>query len=169
MNGNISELPSYASSISVLLNQRELELADIDLDDERLRVLRSYNGVHSSDATVHVYVRPAALDPWKPFYEKAGLGWEEDILVARYEWTDAGGSNKLLVEYREPTQKSTEDLMAHPAEVDAFIARSQKAFSLAEAAVPLNKGAAIPSGLFVPDRKLAPVLGSLYRGDQLDF
>ena len=41
MNGNISELPSYASSISVLLNQRELELADIDLDDERLRVLRS--------------------------------------------------------------------------------------------------------------------------------
>lgn len=41
MNGNISELPSYASSISVLLNQREIELADIDLDDERLRVLRS--------------------------------------------------------------------------------------------------------------------------------
>ena len=41
MNGNISELSSYASSISVLLNQRELELSDIDLDDERLRVLRA--------------------------------------------------------------------------------------------------------------------------------
>jgi len=41
MNGNLSELSSYASSISVLLNQRELELSDIDLDDERLRVLRA--------------------------------------------------------------------------------------------------------------------------------
>ena len=41
MSGNISELSSYASSISVLLNQRELELSDIDLDDERLRVLRA--------------------------------------------------------------------------------------------------------------------------------
>lgn len=41
MNGNVSELSSYASSISVLLNQRELELSDIDLDDERLRVLRA--------------------------------------------------------------------------------------------------------------------------------
>lgn len=39
--GNLSELSSYASSISVLLNQRELELADLDFDDERLRVLRS--------------------------------------------------------------------------------------------------------------------------------
>lgn len=41
MNGNVSELSSYASSISVLLNQRELELSDINLDDERLRVLRA--------------------------------------------------------------------------------------------------------------------------------
>ena len=39
--GNLSELSSYASSISVLLNQREVELSDLDFDDERLRVLRS--------------------------------------------------------------------------------------------------------------------------------
>ena len=39
--GNLSELSSYASSISVLLNQREMELSDLDFDDERLRVLRS--------------------------------------------------------------------------------------------------------------------------------
>ena len=41
IEGNLSEMSSYASSISVLLNQRELELADLDFDDERLRVLRS--------------------------------------------------------------------------------------------------------------------------------
>lgn len=41
IEGNLSELSSYASSISVLLNQRELELEDLDFDDERLRVLRS--------------------------------------------------------------------------------------------------------------------------------
>lgn len=41
INGNLSELSSYASSISVLLNQREFELEDLDFDDERLRVLRS--------------------------------------------------------------------------------------------------------------------------------
>ena len=41
MNGNLSELSSYSSSITVLLNQREVELSDINLDDERLRVLRA--------------------------------------------------------------------------------------------------------------------------------
>ena len=40
-DGNLSELSSYSSSISVLLNQRELELSDLNFDDERLRVLRS--------------------------------------------------------------------------------------------------------------------------------
>lgn len=39
--GNLSEISSYASSISVLLNQRELQLSELDFDDERLRVLRS--------------------------------------------------------------------------------------------------------------------------------
>lgn len=41
IEGNLSELASYSSSISVLLNQRELELAGLDFDDERLRTLRS--------------------------------------------------------------------------------------------------------------------------------
>ncbi len=41
IDGNLSELSSYASSISVLLNQREIELEDLDFEDERLRVLRS--------------------------------------------------------------------------------------------------------------------------------
>ena len=40
-DGNLSELSSYSSSISVLLNQRELELSDLNFDDERLRVLRA--------------------------------------------------------------------------------------------------------------------------------
>ncbi len=41
MDGKISGMSSYASSIAVLLNQRETTLAELDFDDERLRVLRS--------------------------------------------------------------------------------------------------------------------------------
>lgn len=41
MNGNISDMSSYASSISVLISQRETELSSLEFDDERLRVLRS--------------------------------------------------------------------------------------------------------------------------------
>lgn len=41
IEGNLSELSSYSSSIAVLLNQRELELAGLDFDDERLRTLRA--------------------------------------------------------------------------------------------------------------------------------
>lgn len=41
MNGNISDLSSYSSSIMVLLNQRESELSELTFDDSRLRTLRS--------------------------------------------------------------------------------------------------------------------------------
>ena len=41
IDGNLSGLSSYSSSISVLLNQRENELAGLNFDDERLRVLRA--------------------------------------------------------------------------------------------------------------------------------
>ena len=41
IDGNLSSLSSYASSISVLMSQRESELAELDFDDERLRTLRS--------------------------------------------------------------------------------------------------------------------------------
>lgn len=41
MNGNISDLSSYSSSITVLLSQRESELSDLTFDDARLRTLRS--------------------------------------------------------------------------------------------------------------------------------
>ncbi len=41
MDGKISDMSSYASSIAVLLNQRETTLSELNFDDERLRVLRS--------------------------------------------------------------------------------------------------------------------------------
>lgn len=41
MNGNISDLSSYSSSITVLLSQRESELSELTFDDARLRTLRS--------------------------------------------------------------------------------------------------------------------------------
>lgn len=40
MNGNLSDMSSYAASLSVLITQREGELAQLDFDDERLKVLR---------------------------------------------------------------------------------------------------------------------------------
>lgn len=41
MNGNLNDLSSYKSSLSVLMDQRENELTTIDFDDARLTILRS--------------------------------------------------------------------------------------------------------------------------------
>ena len=41
INGKMSDISSYSSSIYVLINQREQDLSELDFDDERLRVLRS--------------------------------------------------------------------------------------------------------------------------------
>ena len=41
MNGNISDISSYQSSLSVLISQRESDLSQLSFDDERLRILRS--------------------------------------------------------------------------------------------------------------------------------
>ncbi|MCQ2527770.1 MAG: hypothetical protein MJ108_01475 [Saccharofermentans sp.] len=41
MDGNVSDMASYMSSISVLINQRESELSELKFDDERLRELRA--------------------------------------------------------------------------------------------------------------------------------
>lgn len=41
MDGNLSNMPSYSSSINVILDEREDEMGAIDFDDERLAVLRT--------------------------------------------------------------------------------------------------------------------------------
>ena len=41
MDGNVSDMASYMSSVSVLINQRESELSELKFDDERLRELRA--------------------------------------------------------------------------------------------------------------------------------
>ena len=48
MDGNISDMSSYSSSITVLLSQREKELAGLQFDDERLRVLRNDEAGYNS-------------------------------------------------------------------------------------------------------------------------
>lgn len=42
MNGNLSDMSSYTSSLTVLLSQRESELSELSFDDERLSELRDY-------------------------------------------------------------------------------------------------------------------------------
>lgn len=46
MTGNLSDLSTYYASMSVILDEREDELASINFDDERLNVLRSSEQVY---------------------------------------------------------------------------------------------------------------------------
>ena len=48
MTGNLSDQASYASSIKVVLDEREEELSGIDFDDERLTALRDDEGVYEA-------------------------------------------------------------------------------------------------------------------------
>lgn len=48
MNGNLSDLAAYYASLSVVLDEREDELAKINFDDERLNVLRRDEAVYEN-------------------------------------------------------------------------------------------------------------------------
>jgi len=48
MSGNLSDLSTYYASLSVILDEREDELAKINFDDERLNVLRSDEKVYEN-------------------------------------------------------------------------------------------------------------------------
>lgn len=65
MEGNLSDLGSCNSSISVLLNQREKELAELSFDDERLRVLRNdeagYNSQLERNASMVTAIYPGVI------------------------------------------------------------------------------------------------------------
>ena len=136
------------------------EVRAIGVDFQSLKVLYENNGIAPNDATVHVYVRPASMDPWTPLFAQAGkAAWQGDTLVARYEWTGGADSSKLIVEYREPAPEILPGLAMNVEDIAAFIARSQKAFTLDGVTTPV-----IPrprENVNVPDRTLAPVLGVL--------
>ncbi len=63
MNGNLSDMSSYSSSLTVLLSQRESELSELSFDDERLSELRDYaqgleNQLERNSATIEVGANP---------------------------------------------------------------------------------------------------------------
>jgi len=75
IDGNLSALTSYSSSISVLLNKRELELAELDFDDERLRVLRSDEAGYESQLQARASV-VTATEPGIVSFKLDGLETE---------------------------------------------------------------------------------------------
>ena len=136
------------------------EVRGIGVDFQVLDVFYEKNGVAPSDATVRVYVRPASMDPWTPLYAGAGKAeWEGSTLVARYEWNSSTDREKLIVEYREPAPEFLDGMNPRMTDLAKFIERSQKAFTLGGVTLPVTpvSGSVVP----VPDRTLAPVIGSV--------
>lgn len=136
------------------------EVRPIGVDFQRLKVFYEKNGVAPDDATVHVYVRPASMDPWSQLFASAGrTQWEGSTLVARYEWTNTTQRDKLIVEYREPAPEFFDGMNPRLSDVTAFIERSQKAFTLGGVSMPATPVSA--DRLAVSDMLLSPVLGSV--------
>lgn len=136
------------------------EVRPIGVDFQTLKVFYESNGAGANDATVHVYLRPASMDPWTPLFVQAGKKmWEGPTLVARYEWTGSTQTDKLVVEYREKAPELMEGLNPRLTDLSAFIARSQKAFVLGGVTVPVT--ASEGRNVTISDRLLAPVVGSV--------
>ncbi len=136
------------------------EVRPIGVDFQILKVFYERNGISPNDATVHVYMRPASMDPWTPLFAAAGRSvWEGSSLVARYEWTSMTDKEKLIVEYREPAPEILEGMNPRLVDLEAFIARSQQAFALDGVATPVTP---VPvRGVVISDRLLAPVIGAV--------
>ena len=144
------------------------EVRPIGVDFQTLKVLYESNGVGANDATVHVYLRPAAMDPWTPLFSRAGRSvWEGPTLVARYEWTNTTQTDKLVVEYREKAPELVDGLNPRLVDLRAFIERSQKSFVLGGVTMPVSP--AEGAGMVIPDRLLAPVVGSVTINDLFVF
>lgn len=93
MNGNLSDLSSFESSISVLVDKREKELAKIEFEDERLTLLRSdassyENQLQKSSAIV------TAPCPGIVSYKLDGQ--EKDLSFDYLLTADAGEINKKI-------------------------------------------------------------------------
>lgn len=141
-------------------NEYIWEVRPVGVDFQTLKVFYEHNGMSPNDATVHVYVRPASMDPWTPLFAQAGkAAWQGDTLVARYEWTGGADISKLIVEYREPAPEVLPGLAMNVEDLTAFIGRSQKAFTLEGVTSPVSPRPR--ETVNVPDRLLAPVLGVL--------
>lgn len=129
-------------------------------------LLYKFYGDLPSSATVLVYTRAVAKDPWMPVFAQAGSAWEGESLVARYEWMSVGSRDKLVAEYREPLPADSVSIVS-PEMLKGFLERSQKAFSLSG----VQEGVQVaPAPLTnIPNALLAPVVGSLSEPEPVDY
>ena len=102
-----------------------------------------------------------------PIFAQAGSAWEGETLLARYEWMDSSSTEKLVAEYREPAPALEEGFAYSASDLNAFIARSQKAFKLAG----VQEGAQVAPApqTNIPNAVLAPVVGSIVQPEPMDF
>jgi len=130
-------------------------------------LLYKFYGVMPSDATVLVYTRSAEKDPWMPVFGQTGSAWEGELIVARYEWMSSSSTEKLIAEYREPAKSLGEGGIYTANELNGFIGRSQKAFSLSG----VHEGVQIfpAQGTNIPNHLLAPVVGSVVLPEPDDY
>ena len=122
MNGNISDLSSYSSSITVLLSQRESELSELTFDDARLRTLRSdaqaYENRLEQDSTM-VYAETPGIVSFKLDGQEEELSF--DMLLTA-EPSDI--RNKI----NSSTGLITSDLYIEPGENVARIAKNEQQY-----------------------------------------
>ena len=130
-------------------------------------LLYKFYGEGTRDANVLVYTRKVEKDPWMPVFAQAGSSWEGETLVARYEWVSIGSTEKLVAEYREPAKVLGEDAIYPVSDLNDFIARSQKAFSLSGVQGGVQVAPAPRTN--VPNHLLAPVVGSVTIPEPEDY
>ena len=122
MNGNISDMSSYSSSITVLLSQRESELSELDFDDERLSVLRSTaqsyeDQLESSSARIRAS---------KPGIISFKLDGQEDELS--FDMLLSADPSEIRERINTSTGIITSDLFIDPGEAVARIASNEKQY-----------------------------------------
>ena len=130
-------------------------------------LLYKFYGDKTSDANVLVYTRKVEKDPWMPIFAQAGSAWEGETLVARYEWVNVDSTEKLVAEYREPAKVLGEGAIYPVEELNGFIARSQKAFSLSGVQTGVQVSPAPMTN--IPNHLLAPVVGSVSIPEPEDY
>lgn len=132
----------------------EWSLGTLGTEAQFLPILYELSGEGVHDATVRAYVRPAGRDPWQAAF---GDSWQEDTLLARYEWSSSSSNAKLIVEYREPAPADLGEGILQARVVTPFLKRAQAAFELGGVQPPVTLAPA--AAVTVSDRKLAPVIG----------
>ena len=122
MNGNISDLSSYSSSIMVLLNQRESELSELTFDDSRLRTLRSdAQSVEArlEESSTMICANEPGIVSYKLDGQETELSFDMLLNAEPSEIRDRINSSTGLI---------TSDLYIEPGENVARIAQNEKQY-----------------------------------------